>query len=258
VSTFEERLKEVDGLITGKDKPRNFVAAYVEAQRLTQDFLDEPSAWRIYILTCYLNDSPGDALAAHNAARELCSAWTPIDTGDFARDSALYHIRHSDPVEAKRYLDAAWDYHENDDNRRAVLNMAEGRLAYSVGDLESALQLYARARDRWKQLDRRISSGKESEPPNCQWQFNCDRWALKALVKQGHAKSDGAQAIWSALQVRMAEYGSPDLNARLKLIMKFGRLGNKLDDFIESPRGQRFVNDHPRLEKLLRRFLTKR
>lgn len=234
---FKVRWDEVDSLITGRDKPRNFLAAYVRGLQLTKDFPSEPDAWKIYILAALLNDVPADADKALQQAAQACLEWSEVDAGDCTRDLALYHIRHRNLDQAHTYLDSVFEQHRRDLNRSAVLSMVAGRLSYAAGDLDQALGCFAKARATWQELQRRVNAGEQLEPPNPQWQFNCDRWALKAMVRHYGARQPGARAVWQSLQGRMTDYGSPDLNTRLKLVMYFGRLGNRLDDFIESPEG---------------------
>ena len=259
VDSIERMLEQVDALITGRDKPRDFAAAYDVAVQITTQYHSEPRGWTKFVLLCNLTDQHREALDAQQEAREQCGdLWTPLHEGDCHREHALYCIRHGRVADGLEHLDVARARHRDDPNRLALLEMVEGRLWYSQGQYQTALPYFVRATRMWNELQRRIDAGEVLDPPDQQWRFNSDRWMLKTLVALYGANAAWPKELWSSLQERMPQNGSPDLEARLKLVMRLGRLGNRLDNIIESPRGQAFIQRHKRLERLARRFLTKR
>jgi hypothetical protein len=180
------------------------------------------------------------------AAQQCGDQWTNIPDGDCDRDHALYCIRRRRPEDALKFLRQARRKHKDHLERMALLHVVEGRFWYSWKHYAVALQCFIRAMETYEELASCIENGAATESPNQQWRFNSDRWLLKTLVMLYGPRNQWSRTVWDSLQKRMATYGSPDINVRLQLVMKFGRFGNKIDDFIESSVG-RAILAQPRL-----------
>ena len=130
--------------------------------------------------------------------------------------------------------------------------MVEGRLHYAQRRYVEALWYFSLAAELWGELD--SCNGEVRADP--QWRFNNDVWLFKTLVASKQPKPSLLTPM-ASLEERMPQYGSPDIALRLKLIMRFGRLGNWFDDTIQSPRMQPLMT-HPRTKLLMRALLTRR
>jgi tetratricopeptide (TPR) repeat protein len=246
--TVDQELQILEGLITGRDYPRKFEDAYHAARRLVGHFPKDPRCWTQLILLCNLIDRHKEALSRQQEVKKYHSPiWTRIHEGDCERDHALYCIRHRKFGEALLHLGSAVGLHQRDVNRTAALFMVRGRLEYARDNYQRAIE--------WHQQAQRLWSG-IPDSANPQWQFNNDRWLLKALVAIGTSRKD-LQDLWQSLQNRMSTHGSADINLRLRRLVMKGRHGNLLDDIIESSRGH-WVLRRLGFERLARWRLYKR
>lgn len=249
-ASFEELLAQIEHVITGREQPRDFVRACELAKQIVSLYPTEPRGWGQLVLTLDLTDQHYQALAAQQTARQECGErWTVIDEGDCERDHALYCIRHREFAQALKHLASALRCHWGDSDRMAALAMVEARLWLVRKEYVAALSHFARA-IQLRELKRART--------NQQWRFNCDRWMLLALVARFGKQASVVTELRTSLQGRMDQHGSPDINARLAVVMRLGRLGVWCDLFIESsPVGRSFLANRY-VRRKVQRFLTKR
>lgn len=252
LQTVEALLQKIEAAITGRQQLRDFTRAVTLAQEATTAFPTDPRGWAQLVLALCLTDAYNAALRAQEDAVTACGEqWTSLHNGDCERDLFFYCVRHKLVNYALEHLDRARRDHQGDPNRLAALWMAEGRLWYAFRQYQAALMCFNRARILWERLAR-----EDSEAPNRQWQFNCDRWHLCAMVAVHGRSYRPAQILWRSLRERK-QYGSPDIWARLTLVMRYGRLGAAADRLLESPSGQNLLS-RPPLRQVAQHYLTKR
>lgn len=252
VESFEDTLKRIEALITGRNHVRDFDAAYRLAAQATQLFPAQPAVWSQLVLAANLTDRHSAALEAQTEANKQCSTWTAIDQGDCERDHALYSIPHRKFDQARRHTEAAREFHKGDADRSALLDMVDGQWWYALKEYAKALDCYLTAVSKWEALEQRAQTEEDVDPPRPQWRFNNDRRRLKAIVALQGSRGE-ARELYKSLLQRMPQYGSVDLSWRLHLVMT-GRIGNWVDTRMESPLGRRIlVKVAPLAHRLLQR-----
>lgn len=157
--------------------------------------------------------------------------YSPTMHGDALRDQALRMIRQGKLEQAEETINIVGHIHGNDDNRLAVLTMAEARLQLARGDVNGAIALHEDAAFLWNTL---------GDAADQQWMQN-NRFhlirALSAFKEKGGDRYKYLRRIsgtdYHVFMMHEKNGGRLDRIVRAWLVRYFGRPAYKLDSFIE-------------------------
>lgn len=214
INTEEITLNDVDVLInTGKWRR---ALRIVRTSTFELKYMKKQQYWFLRALAELLIGK-ADMLSYCQRRAASCPDYVEWIEGDFLRDQTFFLIRARRLAEAAACLEKARPYHRSAD-RLAVFIMTSGVLAYASGNFDDALQLFVNADRLWQELKLR------HEPATDQWIKNNRVHLLKVQAKLGCPDSKLVDTI-------LAEDPSRTHRWRARVIWKFGKVGNKLDDW---------------------------
>lgn len=139
--------------------------------------------------------------------------------GDWLRDEGLAAVR------AGKLALAAWFFNESEEfhtstNRKAVLEMAWGRLHYKRGEFKEAEKAFSEAQRLWESI-----TPEDPEPADNEWvNNNAFHWfKLRAETESAQLSENVRKSLDGSSRIR---------RVRISFIQRFGKRGNQIDDHV--------------------------
>ena len=179
-------------------------------------FRDSAHYWFLRSLIEQLFGHPDGAPYCHRQA-EACPDYSSNMEGDFIRDEALKLIRRKKLRQASLLLEQVEPFHHGW-NRKAVLLMSRGCLAYAKRDHAAAIAFFKNAEKHWHHMEQ------NNAPYDTQWRSNNRFHLLKALVAMQLDTKD--------IYALIAKTDASAMHQRRARLITKHRWANRLDDLV--------------------------